>query len=244
MLNCILNETYVSEGAIEMALTPLDIHNKVFSRGFRGYDEDEVNEFLEQVMRDYEAVIEENKKLKLQLEDREQQVTHFNTIENTLQQSIVIAQEAADDVRRNAQQESKIIIKEAEKNADRIINDALSKSREITLEIDDLKKQSKVFRNRFRLLIEAQLELLQSDGWDELMNYDIEAKLNKIHPKEEQSYKEEPSYVEPMYEEEELYEEPYEELEKMESSYDEPTPVEEESYTSDEPLSRRRRSKK
>ena len=165
-----------------MALTPLDIHNKVFSRGFRGYDEDEVNEFLEQVMHDYEAVLEENKKLRAQLNDKEEQVTHFNTIESTLQQSIVIAQEAAEDVRRNAVQESKLIIKEAEKNADRIVNDALAKSREVTLEIDDLKKQSKVFRNRFRLLIEAQLELLQSDDWDELENYNIEEQLEKIDP--------------------------------------------------------------
>lgn len=165
-----------------MALTPLDIHNKVFSRGFRGYDEDEVNEFLEQVMHDYEAVLEENKKLRAQLNDKEEQVTHFNTIESTLQQSIVIAQEAAEDVRRNAVQESKLIIKEAEKNADRIVSDALAKSREVTLEIDDLKKQSKVFRNRFRLLIEAQLELLQSDDWDELENYNIEEQLEKIDP--------------------------------------------------------------
>jgi len=165
-----------------VALTPLDIHNKVFSRGFRGYDEDEVNEFLEQVMHDYEAVLEENKKLRAQLNDKEEQVTHFNTIESTLQQSIVIAQEAAEDVRRNAVQESKLIIKEAEKNADRIVNDALAKSREVTLEIDDLKKQSKVFRNRFRLLIEAQLELLQSDDWDELENYNIEEQLEKIDP--------------------------------------------------------------
>ena len=165
-----------------MALTPLDIHNKVFSRGFRGYDEDEVNEFLEQVMHDYEAVLEENKKLRAQLNDKEEQVTHFNPIESTLQQSIVIAQEAAEDVRRNAVQESKLIIKEAEKNADRIVSDALAKSREVTLEIDDLKKQSKVFRNRFRLLIEAQLELLQSDDWDELENYNIEEQLEKIDP--------------------------------------------------------------
>ena len=165
-----------------MALTPLDIHNKVFSRRFRGYDEDEVNEFLEQVMHDYEAVLEENKKLRAQLNDKEEQVIHFNTIESTLQQSIVIAQEAAEDVRRNAVQESKLIIKEAEKNADRIVSDALAKSREVTLEIDDLKKQSKVFRNRFRLLIEAQLELLQSDDWDELENYNIEEQLEKIDP--------------------------------------------------------------
>ena len=46
-----------------MPLTPLDIHNKEFSRSFRGYDEDQVNEFLDQVIKDYEALIRENKDL-------------------------------------------------------------------------------------------------------------------------------------------------------------------------------------
>ncbi|QTD42391.1 DivIVA domain-containing protein [Sporosarcina sp. Te-1] len=154
-----------------MALSPLDIHNKEFSRGFRGYDEDEVNEFLEQIMKDYENVLDENKKLKSELKETKEQISHFNSIEETLQKSILIAQEAAEDVRRNSKQESKLIIKEAEKNADRIVNEALSRARRIALEIEDLKKQSKVFRNRFKMLIEAQLDLIKTDDWDRLMEY-------------------------------------------------------------------------
>ena len=154
-----------------MALAPLDIHNKEFSRGFRGYDEDEVNEFLEQIMKDYENVLEENKTLKNSLKETKEKISHFNSIEETLQKSILIAQEAAEDVRRNSVQESKLIIKEAEKNADRIVNEALSRARRIALEIEDLKKQSKVFRNRFKMLIEAQLDLIKMDDWDQLMQY-------------------------------------------------------------------------
>ncbi len=158
-----------------MALSPLDIHNKEFGRAFRGYDEDEVNEFLEQVLKDYENLIEENKELKNSLQQTKEQVTHFNTIEETLQKSILIAQEAAEDVRRNSMKESKLIIKEAEKNADRIVNEALSRARRISVEIEDLKKQSKVFRNRFKMLIEAQLDLVQADDWDKLLEYEIDA---------------------------------------------------------------------
>ncbi|MBB4824004.1 cell division initiation protein [Sporosarcina luteola] len=154
-----------------MALSPLDIHNKEFSRGFRGYDEDEVNEFLEQIMKDYENALDENKKLKSELKETKEQISHFTSIEETLQKSILIAQEAAEDVRRNSKQESKLILKEAEKNADRIVNEALSRARRIALEIEDLKKQSKVFRNRFKMLIEAQLDLIKSDDWDQLMEY-------------------------------------------------------------------------
>jgi len=155
-----------------MALSPLDIHNKEFSRGFRGYDEDEVNEFLEQIMKDYENVLEENKALKHSLKETKEKVSHFNSIEETLQKSILIAQEAAEDVRRNSMQESKLIVKEAEKNADRIVNEALSRARKIAMDIEDLKKQSKVFRNRFRMLIEAQLEMIKTDDWEKLLEYE------------------------------------------------------------------------
>ena len=158
-----------------MALSPLDIHNKEFSSKFRGYDEDEVNEFLEQIMKDYENVLEENKALKNSLKQSKEQVSHFNSIEETLQKSILVAQEAAEDVRRNSMKESKLIIKEAEKNADRIVNEALSRARKISVEIEDLKKQSKVFRTRFKMLIEAQLDLIQSDDWDKLLEYEINA---------------------------------------------------------------------
>lgn len=158
-----------------MALSPLDIHNKEFSNKWRGYDEDEVNEFLEQVLKDYENVLEENKSLKAELTQTQAQISHFNSIEETLQKSILTAQEAAEDVRRNAMKESKLIVKEAEKNADRIVNEALSRAQQISVEIEDLKKQSKVFRNRFKMLIEAQLDLVSTDDWEELFEYEIDA---------------------------------------------------------------------
>jgi cell division initiation protein len=157
-----------------MPLSPLDIHNKQFTRGFRGYAEDEVNEFLDQIIKDYEILIREKKELEERVKTMSSQVSQFSAMEETLQKSIVVAQEAADEVRRNSQKESKLIVKEAEKNADRIINDALTKARKVTIEIDELKKQSKVFRNRFKMLVEAQLDLLNTDDWDHLLEYDVD----------------------------------------------------------------------
>lgn len=169
-----------------MALSPLDIHNKEFGRSWQGYDKDEVNEFLEQVYNDYDNLLMENKELKKKLTDKEEQVSHFNNIEETLQKSILIAQEAAEDVRRNSMKESKLILKEAEKNADRIVNEALSRARKISVEIEDLKKQSKVFRNRFKMLIEAQLDLVESDDWDNLLQYEMNAENLHLAAKEKE----------------------------------------------------------
>ncbi|WP_129689196.1 DivIVA domain-containing protein [Gottfriedia acidiceleris] len=152
-----------------MPLTPLDIHNKEFGKSFRGYDEDDVNEFLDQVIKDYELVIREKKQLEEQILDMKERLKHFSTIEETLNKSILIAQEAAEDVKGSAQKEAKLIIKEAEKNADRIINEALIKSRKVTMEFEELKKQSKVFRTRLRMAIETQLEMLGHEDWDHIL---------------------------------------------------------------------------
>jgi cell division initiation protein len=157
-----------------MPLTPLDIHNKEFARRLRGYDEDQVNEFLAQVIKDYEAVIRENKELSTELLNVQEKLDHFATIEDTLSKTIIVAQEAADEVRNNAKKESQLIVKEAEKNADRIVNEALAKSRKIALEVEELKKQASIYRARFRTLVEAQLDLLSQDGWEALENRERE----------------------------------------------------------------------
>ena len=157
-----------------MPLSPLDIHNKEFARGFRGFAEDEVNEFLEQIMKDLEILLREKRDLEDKVKTMTEQMNRYAVLEETLQKSIVIAQEAAEEVRRNSQQEAKLIVKEAEKNADRLINEALTKARKVTIEIDELKKQSKVFRNRFKMLIEAQLDLLNTDDWEHLLEYDVD----------------------------------------------------------------------
>lgn len=156
-----------------MPLSPLDIHNKEFTRGFRGYAEDEVNEFLDQIIKDFEILLREKRELEEKVKTMTEQMRHYNTLEDTLSKSIVVAQEAAEEVRRNSQKEAILIVKEAEKNADRIVNEALSKARRITIEIDELKKQSKVFRNRFKMLVEAQLDLLNTDDWEHLLEYDV-----------------------------------------------------------------------
>ncbi len=150
-----------------MALTPLDIHNKEFSKSFRGYDEDEVNEFLDQIIKDMEMIIKEKRELEEKVGTLTERLTHFTNIEETLSKSILIAQETAEEVKNNARKESQLIIKEAEKNADRIINESLAKSRKVALEIEELKKKAAVYRIRFRSLLEAQLEMLDSGDWDQ-----------------------------------------------------------------------------
>jgi cell division initiation protein len=149
-----------------MPLSPLDIHNKEFGRSFRGYDEDEVDDFLERIIQDYEGLIRQNKELDGQIGDLNEKLQHFSNIEESLSKSIIVAQETAEEVKTNARKEAQLIVKEAEKNADRIVTEALNKSRKIAMEVEEVQKQAAMFRARFRSLIQAQLEMLESDDWD------------------------------------------------------------------------------
>ncbi|MEI3606709.1 DivIVA domain-containing protein [Pseudogracilibacillus sp. SE30717A] len=150
-------------------LSPIDIHNKEFTRRIRGYSEDEVNEFLDQIIKDYEMTIREKKRLEKEVEELNEKIGHFTNIEDTLNKSILIAQETAEELKANARKEAKLIIKEAEKNADRIINESLGKSRKIAVEMEELQRQSKVFRTRLKMLIEAQLDMVNNDDWEQFL---------------------------------------------------------------------------
>lgn len=149
-----------------MPLSPLDIHNKEFGRSFRGYDEDEVDDFLERIIQDYEGLIRQNKDAEEKIEQLTEKLKHFTNIEESLGKSIIVAQETAEEVKNNARKEAQLILKEAEKNADRIVSEALNKSRKIALEVEEVQKHAVIFRARFRSLIQAQLEMLESGDWE------------------------------------------------------------------------------
>lgn len=102
-------------GVQSMPLTPLDIHNKQFSRSFRGYNEEEVNEFLDQIIKDLELIIKEKKKVEEENEELREKLSHFSNIEESLSKSILVAQETAEEVKANAKKEAQLIVKEAEK---------------------------------------------------------------------------------------------------------------------------------
>ncbi len=157
-----------------MPLTPLDIHNKEFKRSLRGYNEDEVNDFLDRVIKDYEALIRQHKELEEKYSQMEEQVKNFRMMEDSLGKSIMLAQETSEELKQNARKEAQLVVREAEKNADRIVQDALNKARKTAMELDEVKKQAAVFRARFHSLMQAQMELLKSTEWDELTEARVE----------------------------------------------------------------------
>ena len=173
-----------------MALTPLDIHNKEFDVKLRGYDKDEVNDFLDQVIKDYEAVLKENDYLTESLKQSQEKLKYFNDLKDSLNQSIIVAQEAADKVKANSQREAEIINREAQKQgqdiidqandkARHIIEEASKKAKKLALETDDLRKQARIFRQKLQVMMESQLEVVKGSEWDEILQLLTKRPLKK-----------------------------------------------------------------
>ncbi|GAK47192.1 cell division initiation protein [Secundilactobacillus oryzae JCM 18671] len=163
-----------------MVLSPMDIHDKEFSTKMRGYNIDEVNDFLDQVIKDYQITLKENKELTEKLTASDEKLKYFNDLKDSLNQSIIVAQEAADKVRGNSQREAEIITQEAQKQASDIVTEATEKANDIldkaarqaeklAVETDDLKKSTRVFRQRLQVMLESQLEVTKGEDWDKLL---------------------------------------------------------------------------
>ena len=95
-------------------ITPMDIENKEFKKGFRGYNEEEVDEFLDIVKEDFENLYRENLDLKEKLKLYQEQVSRYKSIEETLNATLITAQTAAEDTCSAANKKAKIIVEEAE----------------------------------------------------------------------------------------------------------------------------------
>lgn len=163
-----------------MALTPMDIHNKEFSVKMRGYDQDQVNDYLDQIIKDYELLLKQKKETEKKLEFAEEKLASYDQMQDSLNKSIIVAQDAADRLKENAEREAEMISKEAENkasnvrqdaenHADQLLKEAVGKARKIEEETEALRKQSRIFRQRLQLMIESQLELVKKEEWDDLL---------------------------------------------------------------------------
>ena len=148
-----------------MNLKTIDIQSKEFSKTFRGYNQEEVDDFLDQLAKSFDDMVREKMVLEEDIRQLEGKLDQYHKLENTLHNSIIVAQETAEDVKRNANKEAELIRREAERDAQRIMEEARYKASRVLAEHEGIYKQSQVFKLRFRSLIEAQLASLELEDW-------------------------------------------------------------------------------
>ncbi len=152
-----------------MNYTPNDLDNMKFKKSFRGYDEDQVNGVLDNVIQDYELYIKENIELKDRISVLNEGIQHYKNIEESLQNTLIVAQQTGEEIKKNSYDKAENIVKEAEIRAQKIINDANQEVIRIRFEYEEMKKRLHLFKTKSETLILSQLELskqLFSDDTD------------------------------------------------------------------------------
>lgn len=143
-------------------ITPLDIENKKFSKQvMNGYSVEEVDDFLDDLTADYSKNYKEAVELKSKVDELTQNLEHYRAIEKTLQNTLVMAQTTAEDIKEIARQQADQIINEAKSTAQKQVNEL---DNEIVIkkkELDDIKKQFDIYKAKMESLLISQLELIK-----------------------------------------------------------------------------------
>lgn len=152
----------MSFGKEEKMITPLDIENKKFSKQMmNGYSVEEVDDFLDDLTVDYGKNYKEITELKAKVEELNKSLEHYKTIEATLQNTLVMAQTTAEDVKNVAKQQADQIVSEAksaaQKQVDELNNEIIAKKKEL----EDVKKQFDIYKAKMESLLISQLELIK-----------------------------------------------------------------------------------
>ncbi len=144
-----------------MYRVPLDIQNREFSRRFRGYDINEVKEYLSQLADEWTLLIEENKTLETRIKDLEGQLEYYKNIESLLKETLLSTQQAMNELRRTAEEERKSIINSAQNSAREIVRKAEEEKAKIEIEIERLKNLYNEFKAKFISILESYRRILE-----------------------------------------------------------------------------------
>ena len=156
-------------------ITPLDIENKKFSKQMmNGYNVDEVDEFLDQIMQDYETNYKELASMKTKVDELNNALEHYKNIENTLQNTLVMAQSTAEEVKSVAKQQADQIISEAEnilrtskEGVAKDLEDIDQKIKMKEQQFNDVKKQFDVYKAKMESLLISQSEIIKEINKEE-----------------------------------------------------------------------------
>ncbi len=156
-----------------MKLTPMDINNKEFKKAIRGYSPEEVDEFLDDVVENYEELYKENSRLKDSLNRANEKIEHYEKLEITIQNTLLLAQNAADQAKESSEKQADLIISNANETAQRILDKAHGDVVTINDEYERVKEEFIKFRAKFRGFMNTQLQTFDELEKDLTKNYNV-----------------------------------------------------------------------
>src|SRR5215204_2660847 len=160
-----------------MAIRPVDIRRKEFKSGLRGYDANQVDDFLDEVADEFERTFAENQRMLEEMTSLRERLQQFEELEASIQEALVQAQQVARDLRRNAGKEAELIVREAKEQSHRILADSSGRVERVQESYEVLRKAKQDFANDFRYLLKSYLAVM--DNADVASAKEIEASLRE-----------------------------------------------------------------
>ena len=156
-----------------MRITPMDIEQQEFSKSFRGYNEEEVDDFLDKIVKDYEELINENVRLNEEIERMQEKLKEFGEIEESLRSALLNAQKSAEEMKGRVESEAKIIIEKAEMDANTLKQQILQREDLAKNRIDNLRRYKFTFKEKFKSMLNLYLKMIENEEFEEEGNYEI-----------------------------------------------------------------------
>ena len=145
-----------------MKLTPLDITQKSFRRALRGIDRQEVEAFLALVASEFEGLVREVQALRDETRRKDEDITELRSRERALQETMITAQKACEEIRESARKEAEITLSEAELQAEKIVQNAHQRYVRVVDDINEVKRQRVQFETSLRSIVGGHLKLLET----------------------------------------------------------------------------------
>lgn len=132
-----------------------------FSYEANGYNRNEVNKFVSDVIRETEGIITRVRKQNAEIEELKKELQHYREIENSLKSAILKAEETGDNIKKMAKEESDAIVTDAKHNASRIVNEALLRAEKIEFQADTLQRNMRIFKRKLKSIMEQQMAVVE-----------------------------------------------------------------------------------
>jgi cell division initiation protein len=156
----------------------MDIEQQEFTRSFRGYNEEEVDDFLDKIVKDYEELINENVRLNEEIERMQEKLKEFSEIEETLRSALLNAQKSAEEMKGRVESEAKIIIEKAELEAKSLKQQVFQREDLVKNEINNLRRYKFTFKEKFKSMLNLYLKMIENEEFEEEGKDEI--KENKV----------------------------------------------------------------
>lgn len=159
-------------------LTPQDIESKMFKVSLRGYNTEEVDDFLQEICESFVSIYMENQKNREKVERLSEAVGQYKSMEGTLQDALSVADKSTGEIEKEALRKAAEIVKNAEKSAECILEGARRKAKEEEEKVENIKREIELYRQKITDLINAQLNIL--NGYPASGRIDVKTAKKKV----------------------------------------------------------------